>query len=215
MSTSFLTPRTLKIAQEIMEWAHTFLMTENPNLHRPKGGNEVCPFVEPSVASDHFYLAFHSEVDGSKVEEIEKIMLSYIEEFELAPPFNPTERLKKALIVVFPKIPDRQGFVLDVVHSRIKSLFVKRGLMVGQFHPFCDERSVHNKDFLVSRSPYPLLAIRNMAFHDIIFLKDHDDPSWFDEYNRRYGERLKEVDKVPDRDKPFLQHYIECRKRFL
>ena len=83
-----------------------------------------------------------------------------------------------------------RGTTLDEAHARLKNIAVEGGAMIGQFHPACDERSVRNDGFRVSRSPLPLLAVRHMAAHDILFLHEH--PHWFAAYRERFGAQFAE-----------------------
>jgi len=85
--------------------------------------------------------------------------------------------------------------------------------MAGQFHKNCDERSVHNRGFHVSIAPYPLIAIRHMAIHDIIFLKDNEE--WFKAYNNRYGELFREPAKLEDYNKPLVGPYLDAKGKYL
>lgn len=213
MNNAFISPRYLQIANELLEWAHTYLVAENPHIHRPAGTQEVCPFVGPALKNDSFYMAFHPEVNGQRDEPIGRIMLDYISEFKETPPFDPAEKLKKSLLVVFPEIPPERTYVLDFAYAKIKSKFVQAGLMVGQFHENCDERGIHNRGFRVSTSPYPLIAVRHMAPHDIIFLKDNEE--WFNAYNIRFGEKFRQPDKLEDYQRPLLGPYLEAKERFI
>jgi hypothetical protein len=213
MNNAFLSPRYLKIANEIFEWAHTYLMAENSQVQRPYGSQEICPYVAQSIKCDSFYMVFHPEVNGQRDEPIQRIMLDYISEFKETPPFDPNDKLKKALLVVFPEMPQDRTFVLDIVHSKIKTRFVQAGLMVGQFHSNCEDRGVYNRSFRISTSPYPLIAIRSMAIHDIIFIRDNEE--WFKAYNIRYGEKFREPDKLDDYNKPLIGLYMEAKGKFL
>lgn len=188
-------------------------MVENSNIKRPGINQEVCPFVRSSIETDSLYMAFHPEMNGQRDWPIEKVMYDYIDVFNETPPFSPLERKKKALLVIFPEIPLCRTHVLDIVHAKIKSTFVDSGLMVGQFHLNCDDRGVYNRGFRVSLCPYPLIAIRHMALHDIIFLKDKEE--WFKAYNIRYGEHFKEPDKLEDYNKPILGIYLEAKEKYL
>ena len=213
MNNAFLSPRYMKIANEILEWAQTYLMAESPQVKRPSGSQEVCPFVAPSIENDSFYMAFHPEVNGQRDEPIQHIMSDYINQFKETPPFEPSEKLKKALLVVFPEIPKERTYVLDIAHTKIKTKFVQAGLMVGQFHQNCDERGVYNRAFRISLSPYPLMGVRHMAIHDIIFLRDNEE--WFKAYNIRYGERFREPDKLEDYNRPLVGMYLDAKGKFL
>src|SRR5947209_12758343 len=208
-------PGTLSIGTEVLQWARTYLVIDNENIHRPYGDSKaVCPFVKPSIEKGFFYMVFHPEIMGPYSGQIAQIMIQHIVDFETAEPFHPGEKNLKTLLVVFPGIPEREAYVLDHVQENIKSSFVKRGLMIGQFHKRCETPSVHNPAFHVSISPHPLMAIRYMQPHDILFLKDGDDASWFDEYNRRFGEHFRDESK-PNKERAFLlELYKEAKRKF-
>lgn len=215
MGHAILDPRMLSIASEIHVWARTFLMAENPEVKRPYTANQtVCPFVRESVEKNSFYLAFQPYI-GADARQLEKTLLEYIDEFRRLPPFDPHLKNKKCLLVVFPDIPEAQVNVLDVVHEQTKTKFVEAGLMIGQFHPKCDVRGIHNPAFRAARGPYPLVAIRNMEVHDIVFLSDWKHLDWFAEYNARYGERFKEPESLDETGKGLLPYFLKAKEAYL
>lgn len=48
--------------------------------------------------------------------------------------------------------------------------FVRRGLMLGEFHKASSVGSVRNPEFTVMQSPVPMFAVRALMTHDILFL---------------------------------------------
>jgi heptaprenyl diphosphate synthase len=76
-----------------------------------------------------------------------------------------------------PRIGSEGWERLNVMYAYLKSFAVELGLMIGQFHPRCDERAVRNRGFRFSIAPIAMLAIRHMAPHDILFL--HPSGRWF------------------------------------
>jgi len=68
------------------------------------------------------------------------------------------------------------------------------GLMVTRCHARCDGRTVHNPALKVFTSPFPLIAMRHMALHDILFLQDNE--SWFAAYDLRFGACFRETEKL-------------------
>lgn len=203
------------IAFETLAWVQAFLVDPNPNLKRSRdsSGESVCPFARVMLSENALYMAFHHEVNGKSAELIESIVLGYRERFKSLTPFHPAERLKKALLVIFPEIPPRETTVLDVVHNNIKSHFVHDGLMVAQCHARCDGRSVHSPGLKVYTSPYPLMAMRYMALHDILFLQENE--SWFGAYDQRFGSRFKEPEKLEDFEKALIDVYRRAKARFV
>jgi heptaprenyl diphosphate synthase len=165
-------------------------------------GESICPFAKPVLAENALYMAFHHEVHGKSAELIESIVLGYREPFKKSTPFHTSERRKKALLVIFPEIAETETTVLDVVHSNIKSQFVHDGLMVAQCHARCDGRSVHCPGLKVYTSPHPLIAMRCMALHDILFLAENE--SWFASYDQRFGSRFNRENAQLHTPKAFI-----------
>ncbi len=211
----FFSNADISIAYETLAWVQTFLVDPNPNMKRSRDstGESICPFAKAVLAENALYMAFHHEVNGKSAELIESIVLGYRETFKKSTPFHPGDRLKKALLVIFPEIPPLETTVLDVVHRNIKSQFVHDGLMVAQFHAHCDGRSVHHPGLKVYTSPHPLIAMRYMALHDILFVDENE--SWFASYDQRFGSRFKEPEKLEDYEKPLVDIYRRAKARFV
>jgi len=211
----FFSNADIPIAYETLAWVQEFLVYPNLQMQRSRGSNgeSVCPFAKAMLSENALYMAFHHEVNGKSAELIESIVLGYREPFKNSTPFHPAERLKKALLVIFPEIPPTETTVLDVAHKNIKSHFVHDGLMVAQCHARCDGRSVHCPGLKVYASPHPFMAIRHMALHDILFLEENE--SWFTCYDQRFGSRFREPEGLEDFEKPLAAIYRRAKARFL
>jgi heptaprenyl diphosphate synthase len=164
-------------------WLQDYVRQPHPMLGR---SGPICPFVAPSQRADALEARIRLIGPNPSVCLIAETIRCALEEFELIPwrGSNPTLR---ALIVVFPDLSDDRLCLLDAAHEAVKMDAVRRGLMIGQFHPRCQERAARNTSFTVSRSPVPLVVLRSMAVHDILFLRDQRE--WFTEYFRRFGSR--------------------------
>ena len=214
MRQNFLDPESLLIANRVLNWAKDYLATDHENIQRPyNSGVGVCPFITNSINNNYFYMAFEPDVLGRSETQIKEIMMEYMDEFTLELYVAPSEYTKKTLLVIFPNIPDKRTGILDEVHKQIKTVFVKKGLMIGQFHKNCPDVSVHNSGFRVSISEIPLIAIRHMAFHDIIFLEENEDPTWFEAYNSRFGDYYKDS-KSEENMKHFQKIYRKLKKKY-
>lgn len=209
---SLLSPSNLTIANEVLQWAREFLIPDNPEINRPVGSQAVCPFIKPSIESDAFYMVFHPEVNGEDADHVEQVVRGYRDAFLSMPPHGNDEQLK-ALLVIFSKMPEANTSVLPKATAQLKSEFVAKFLMLAPFFKKCQDKSIHNPAFLTSQAPYPLIAIRHMAVHDILFLNETSE--WFDAYNRRFGSRFNEPTKVADYEKPLLAKYLEAKRRHL
>lgn len=212
---TLITNADIHLANEVLAWAQSYLIEPNPMMKRSpnSAGESICPFARTALTENCFYLAFHREVNGMSAELIETIVLGYREPFKRVSPYHEKERLKKALLIIFPEIPPDQTNVLDIVHDNIKTQFVREGLMVTQCHGRCDGRSVHNPALKVFVSPYPLMALRYMALHDILFVEENE--KWFAAYDQRFGTRFKEPEKLADFEKPLLEVYRRAKARFV
>jgi heptaprenyl diphosphate synthase len=189
-------------------WAKEYLMKENDEVQRPYSPQTVCPFVESSINSDCFYIVFHNEFNGQDASAIIEQILEYIQPFKMAPPLEGNLRMRKVLLVVFPKIETANLKVLDVCHRIIKPKMVEEGLMVGQFHPVCDECAIYNRQWrTVYQSPIPLVAMRHMTVHDIMFLES--DEQWFKAYDVKFGHRFRDQGKSLSRRQKHLIEFYE------
>ncbi|GHE08124.1 DUF6875 domain-containing protein [Streptomyces alanosinicus] len=164
-------------------WLCDYISRPDPQLLR-KGA--VCPFVPAALQADALRAGFHYEVSGKDPDELRSLLEEELVRFMR----RPAEDSLDSLVVVLPDLGEDGYAALDDAHARLKDTAVAGGAMIGQFHPACDERSVRNDGFRVSRSPLPLLAIRHMASHDILFL--HELPHWFAAYRERFGAQFAE-----------------------
>jgi heptaprenyl diphosphate synthase len=188
-----ITSSMLNDAQEVVEWAQNFISKPHPCLGRE---GPICPFVWPSIQKNAFFMTFHYEVDVNN-EVIIYLMRCYRDFFLRCFTTSTPERLYNSLLVVFPNIPEEDTPVVDEVARELKTGFVQSGLMIGEFHPRSSIAAARNPEFHPMVAPFPMLAIRNMALHDILFL--HQKKIWFDEFNARFGQLYQE-NKVSNKD---------------
>jgi heptaprenyl diphosphate synthase len=81
------------------------------------------------------------------------------------------------------------AFDLGSLAAQFVRCMVENGIMIGQFHPKCHTAAVHDPAWRsVSVAPVPLIAMRKMVIHDILFLREK---RWFLEYSKRYGASLE------------------------
>ncbi len=167
----------------VLDWLKNYVSVPHPQLGRT---GSVCPFVPPALRDGKMEMVFHPEVDGNDPESLRRIVSQEMDHFAKHTP-RPSG-LKASLasrLVVLPRIEDGQLHTVDDVYPRLKDEAVGRDLMIGQFHPQCDEPAIRNPLFPVSRSPIPLYAVRHMAPHDVLFL--HSKSAWFEKYRAIFG----------------------------
>lgn len=171
----------------LVSWLENTITRPSPQLGRQ---GPVCPFVAPALHADAIRFDLHYEVDGRDGAQMTDIIRSALRDF--ATTAEPTARSSTSLASRLVAFPDaiRDGWRrLDDIYRGLKDLSVAEGLMIGQFHPECDERAVRNPAFPVSRSPMALVAMRHMAPHDVLFL--HEDRRWFEMYDARFGAHFR------------------------
>ncbi len=153
---------------EVLGWSRAFLAQGHPELGRH---GPVCPYTGPSLAGDLFFLSCPRLTGG--IAEIAATVCSYREWFqEMAAGLDERRRQLLTFLVVLPEFDRDDSGPLDELQLRLKGEFVNSGLMIGQFHPACDQPGVWNEDFRPLRSSIPLLAIRHMVAFDLPFLVD-------------------------------------------
>ncbi|MFF6785145.1 DUF6875 domain-containing protein [Streptomyces sp. NPDC012510] len=161
-------------------WLRRYVSRPHPKLGR-KG--PICPFVPVALNAEAVGYHLQYEITGKDPDELREVLAHHLQRLPVTGTTWQGASLD-SLIVALPDLVQEGWEALDEAHARLKDFAVERGLMIGQFHPGCDERSVRNDGFSVSRSPIPLLAVRHMASHDILFL--HERPHWFAAYRSRF-----------------------------
>jgi hypothetical protein len=168
-------------------WIDTFVCDRHAELGRP---GHVCPFVKPAIDRNLFWLTGH-EPAVDRPEDLQEMLLGYRDWFLELQPREDDDRLLKTIVIVFPLLQSEAGCgIIDAAQRLLKPAFVSQGLMLGQFHPLCEEQGVRNANFRPLRSPVPLLVIRPMTRFDLPFLTA---PAYLKEYQLRFG------DSVPGR----------------
>ncbi|MGQ0837733.1 DUF6875 domain-containing protein [Actinokineospora sp.] len=157
----------------IVDWAHRYLARPHESLGRK--GN-VCPFVQPSIDRGQFYLAVYPGRPDTP-DEVARALLPYRDWFlALAPKGQPTAQLT-TILILFPDLTTADlDRIIDGTQESLKSEYVERGLMIGEFHDGPPAKGgLWNPDFRPLRSPVPLLAIRHMVPTDFPFLQGKHD----------------------------------------
>jgi uncharacterized protein DUF6875 len=169
----------------------------------------VCPFIPHALARHAVQADIRYDIAGSSESELIDKLRPEISKFAAAGrPLRNTGVLLDSRLLVMPRMDVAGWERLDAAYEHLKDFAVERGLMVGQFHPHCDERAVRNPDFRVSVAPVAMLAIRYMAPHDILFL--HRSAQWFKEYDLRFQSHFQ---RGRIRDSLLLSLYSAARDR--
>jgi hypothetical protein len=188
----------------VLHWMGGYLTRPHPELGRP---GAVCPFVEPALRAGTVRTRTVRGIAPDRArEELHALADDLADELD-ATDWAHSNRTLHTAVAVLPDLPRPLWRLLDEAQAELKPALARRGLMLGQFHPDCPEPAARNPRFRVSRSPLPLLAMRRMALHDVLFL--HRDPVLFAEYRRRFGDRYARGAAV---DPLFRQVYEEAEQ---
>ncbi|MEU8124839.1 DUF6875 domain-containing protein [Spirillospora sp. NPDC049024] len=173
--------------ETVLGWLRDYVGAPSEHLGRQ---GLVCPFVPAALNAEAIRFSFHYGVDACDVGGLRRLVVAELRDFEAA-----TERPRRSgvslqsLLVVLPDAAEEGWRRIDESYGALKDLAVDAGLMIGQFHPACAERAVHNPAFRVSRSPIALYAVRHMAPHDSLFLRA--ERRWFEKYRARFPARAR------------------------
>jgi hypothetical protein len=192
--------------EAVNSWLRDYVSQPHGELGRT---GPVCPFVEPSQRANSLEIRVRLVGPAPSTTLLVEALRCALDEFDDVS-WRGSNQMLRALVLAFPDLPDDRFALLDEAHTQIKSETMLRGLMIGQFHDRCDERAARNPEFRVSRSPVPVVAIRRMAIHDVLFLRDRQD--WFEEYVTRFGERYRT--EGTGLDPQFVEMFHKARADF-
>lgn len=156
----------------VIEWLRGYVSEPHPELGRP---GAVCPFVSQVLSEESLILLACRIIDRDPV--VEDVIESIHRAIRLHQIMASRRGEKDLLCVVvtFPRFGVESFELIDQAHRLRKDAALRDGLMLGQFHPECPAPAARNPNFLVNRSPVPLVVVRRMAPHDHLFLDDNDE----------------------------------------
>ncbi len=162
----------LEVFNTIASWTQNYLAQPHPKLGRP---GPVCPFTPEALMRDTLRIKVTRFV-SEPAREIEQTVMACKEVFKGLEPTGEAA-IFKALLMVFPDVSlEEAPALIDATKDRLKPLFVKSGLMLGEFHENNSGSGLHNEQFQPLRSPIPMLVIRFMVSSDLVFLNRDTDP---------------------------------------
>lgn len=172
--------------RQFQEWSDSFLTKSNDGLGR---SGHVCPFTRAGLeVHQSIYLSCSkASAEGGKpaIADAAAQLDQARDWFEELVPRNSTEANFGAVVILFPQLEGESGdrFMLDL-HGALKSGFVKRQVMIGEFFANCKGEGIHNSEFRPLQSPVPLFVIRYMNVLDLPFLTAC--PKQLESYRERF-----------------------------
>jgi hypothetical protein len=153
--------------REILAWSREYLVISHPDLGR---SGPVCPYTQPSLRKGLYYLAAIDDVGSTDIgSAIEGLRLWHE---RIAATLSESDAELLTILLVLPHLNYGDSTELDEMQRKAKDFFVADGLMIGQFHPTCDEPGLWNARFKALRAPVPLLAVRKLVVFDLPFVID-------------------------------------------
>ncbi len=193
-------------------WMDGYITKRHPEIGRPEGAPQViCPFLGISMRKNMLSLAVHPEIKSSK-RKLLRCVSEYAEQFMRDKCENADDEQYRAYAIIFPNIERPKLSLLSEVQSRLKDVLVPKGYMIGEFYETCTVPAAHNANFHVMWSPIPLMAIRNMLPHDVLFLKKSKE--MFLHFDQRFGSHFAEPEKLPSTERHLIAHYEAARAQF-
>ncbi|MFE1591465.1 DUF6875 domain-containing protein [Nocardia sp. NPDC058705] len=151
--------------QAVLGWMANFVLQPDERLGR---AGAVCPRLASAIDADLVQLVA-VRTAGTSIDDAVRIGQGLADLYvEL---FDETTFQRGALMAIFPDLdPADAAQFIDAGHARLRPEFVRRAMMLGEFHPASTVGSVHNRDFPVMQSPVPMFAVRALTTHDALFL---------------------------------------------
>ncbi|MFD4430788.1 DUF6875 domain-containing protein [Nocardia sp. NPDC058497] len=145
----------------------------------------VCPYVAPAMKRD---LIWVGRVAGAQPWPA-YVRLALSDALELFPKLSPDTGGAAVLRCMVTALPDLHDYsLIDDLHEELKSEFVERGLMLGQFYPGCSQPGLWNKDYHPLDAPIPMLVVRTMMATDFPFLLSR--PEYMSAYVKKFAPAL-------------------------
>lgn len=189
--------------EPVNAWLTSYVTQPHPDLGRT---GPVCPFVAPAVSAGTVFFASYRFDGEPSLERMNRALEEALRCFQLLA--WQEEKVELAsLIVIFPDLEQDDWHLIDDGHSASKTKFVEAGCMLGQFHPECEEPAARNPAFPVNRAPLPLMVIRHIASHDILFLDEN--PHWVEQFGEWLTRR-----KIRLKNPQYRQRFEQVLRRF-
>ncbi|MFF0745845.1 DUF6875 domain-containing protein [Streptomyces sp. NPDC004111] len=163
----------------VLDWSRDFLVSSHPELGR---SGPVCPYTQPSLRKELFHLALPSAGCDDLASAVDSLRTRHA---ALSLPLSEDDRELLTILLVLPDFDATDSVELDELQLKAKNEFVAEGLMIGQFHPVCEEPGLYNEAFRPLRAPLPLLAVRKLLVFDLPFLLSDD--LHMDHYLQRFA----------------------------
>jgi len=177
-------PTQLDVVQQCVTWLNEYIGRPHPELGR---NGDICPFVRTALRKQRMSFVVADHIRTPDVTEIKSLVL--FEAFRLLRNLDESDRFSELVTtnILLPSLKGDAAAVVHDVHTQTKSSLMRRGVMTAAFYPGYPKPGIYNDNFPLYQSPFPVLVVRPMALHDIMFLSN--DGAAFSEYHRRFAHK--------------------------
>lgn len=175
-------PAELEAVQKCVAWLNDYIGKPHPELGR---NGDICPFVRTALRKQRMSFVVADHITEPDVSRIKSMVL--FEAWRLLQHLDESDRFSELVTtnLLFPELKGDAAAVVHDVHTQTKSSLMRRGVMTAAFYPGYLKPGIYNDNFKLYQSPFPVLVVRPMALHDIMFLSN--DGAAFGEYHRRFA----------------------------
>lgn len=159
---------------ELAVWLRDIVARPLPALGR---AGALCPFVLRALELSSLFTCDGRAGDGwaGDAADLVRAAESARDNFLIQYPLAGEADNLKAVMIAFPELPPANWPALKSARATVKPGIIAQGLTCSEFYPDNDDRSVHNTEIPIARSPVPCIIIRRLQSHDRIFLRSQPD----------------------------------------
>jgi heptaprenyl diphosphate synthase len=204
---SRIEPSEIHAVEACLHWLKEYIGQPHPQLGR---NGDICPFVNTALRKQKMSFVLLEHIDTPNFGEIRSRVL--YEAWRLPRRIGESDRFGELITtnLLFPKLTGEAGAVVHEVHTACKTSLMRRGVMLAAFYPGYAKPAIYNSEFQLYQAPFPVIVVRPMALHDIVFLDNNREG--FSEYHRRYAARYASG-KVSD-EFGYPERFRQASERF-
>jgi hypothetical protein len=208
---SRLTPTQLQAVEQCVSWLRTYIGQPHPQLGR---NGDICPFVNTALRKHKMSFVVLEHITSDKPRGNQTAIRNRVlyEAFRLLRRIDELDRFSELTTtnLLLPKLEGEAAAVVHEVHTQCKTSLMRRGVMLAVFYPGYPKPAIYNPAFQLYQAPFPVIVVRPMALHDIVFLDNNREG--FTEYHRRFAARFA-AGKVSD-EFGYPERFRKASERF-
>lgn len=174
---AYYKPKDASTLQKLVNYSYEFLSAPHVNLGRD---GDVCPFVGHALEKHTLRLTLTECQTAIEARDAISEMIAIFEDMPISGsqscPVTGNDHIYKSILIGFPRVSRNEApFTIDALQAELKTQFISKGMMIGQFHPACPEPGLRNPNFRPLQAPVPMLVIRYLTKYDLPFMTSKYD----------------------------------------